>query len=390
MQIENEAQVSASEKEAYLSKVESDLVRIRNARDELLADQQMRKAAQEQERSSVTQMKELLDARESRITSLESEVQRLQVQVDGTKDVRQATTELSMDELRTKYETLDKQYELLNSELLSMQAAFKRTSKLANQKITELASLEDKIQRLIAEKSKADQKYFAAMKSKEARDSELRILRVQNMKSSDIISQLKESESSTRNLVSNVEKQLAETKEALNNALSQYRSSQQQVTEANIAVQGLRLQVAELKALLASRDASLAAANSNCRKAESTAEGLKTTLADTKKSLESWKAKGLGNSSSEYEMLRVSDLRSLKQTERLLTSLFRLLRFAPCAAEPGKTPLSKPAAMYSAKSALKNGSHPDPENAPTATSRLATMTTCISPFKPRLSPNVRS
>lgn len=315
VQIENEAQTSVSEKEAYLAKVESDLVRIRNARDELLADQQMRKAAQEQDRSSVTQMKELLDARESRITSLESEVQRLQLQLDGSKDVRQATVDLSMEELRAKYETLDKQYELLNSELLSMQAAFKRTSKLASQKITEFASLEEKIQRLIAEKSKADQKYFAAMKSKEARDSELRVLRVQNMKSSDIISQLKESESSSRNLISNVEKQLAETKEALNNAISQNRASQQQVNEANIAVQGLRLQVAELKALLASRDASLAVANSNCRKAESAAEGLKATLADTKKSLESWKAKGLGNSSSEYEMLRVSHFRLLEWME---------------------------------------------------------------------------
>jgi E3 ubiquitin-protein ligase BRE1 len=33
-------------------------------------------------------------------------------------------------------------------------------------------------------------------------------------------------------------------------------------------------------------------------------EGLKVTLADTKKSLENWKNKSLGNSSSEYEMLR--------------------------------------------------------------------------------------
>ncbi|EEP78233.1 conserved hypothetical protein [Uncinocarpus reesii 1704] len=304
IQVENEAQTSADEKEAYLSKVESDLARIRNARDELLADQQMRKAAQDQEKFSLVQMKELLEARDARIASLESEVERLQLQTDGTKSVRPSTAKLSLEDLRTKYETLDKQYELLNTELSSMQAAFKRTSKLASQKINDLATLEEKVQRLTAEKSKADQKYFAAMKSKEARDLELRTLRVQNMKSSDIISQLKETEGTTRNLVSNVEKQLFETKEALNTALAQHRTSQQQVTEANLAIQGLRLQVAELKALLANRDASLASANSNCRKAESAVEGLKSTLADTKKSMESWKAKGLGNSSSEYEMLR--------------------------------------------------------------------------------------
>ncbi|KAI1981490.1 E3 ubiquitin-protein ligase bre1 [Ophidiomyces ophidiicola] len=304
VQIENEAQLSINEKEAYLSKVESDLTRIRNARDELLADQQMRKASQEQERHSVTQMKELLEAKEARIVSLESEVERSKLKASEIESTSSTTSDLSLSELKTKYEVLDKQYDLLNAELSSMQAAFKRTSKIASQKIADFIALEEKAQRLVAEKSKADQKYFAAMKSKEARDQELRTLRVQNMKSSDIISQLKESESTTRNLVSNVEKQLSETKDALNGVLTQNRASQQQVTEANLAIQGLRLQVAELKALVANRDATLASANSNCRKAESAAEGLKATLADTKKSLESWKAKGVGNSSSEYEMLR--------------------------------------------------------------------------------------
>ena len=306
VEIENEAQLANSEKEAQLAKVESDLTRIRNARDELLADQQMRKATQEQERTSINQMSELLEARESRISALESEVQRLKVASSGTEGVRPSTSELSVEELRTKFDSLDKQYEMLNTELTSMQTAFKRTSKLASQKLGELNAAEEKAQRAMAEKAKADQKYFAAMKSKESRDAELRSLRIQNMKSSDIVSQLKDAEAATRNLVSNVEKQLAETKEAHTNTLSQYRASQQQVNENNITIQGLKLQVADLKADLANKDASLAAANSTCRKAESEVEGLKSTLSDTKKSLESWKNKGLGNQSEEYEMLRVS------------------------------------------------------------------------------------
>ncbi|PGH02690.1 E3 ubiquitin-protein ligase bre1 [Helicocarpus griseus UAMH5409] len=304
IQIENESQAAVGEKEAQLAKTESDLARIRNARDELLADQQMRKAAQEQERTSISQTKELLEAKESRISSLESEIQRLKLQIDGVKETDPATDELPLEELRVKYQTLDKQYELLNTELASMQTAFRKTSKLASQKIADLGALEEKVQRLTAEKSKADQKYFAAMKSKEARDAELRSLRIQNMKSSDIVSQLKDSETTTRSLVSNVEKQLTETKETLTNTLSQYHTARQQLSEADIVIQGLNSQVAELKKQMVTKDSTLSSATSACRKAENEVEGLKSTLADTKKSLENWKNKGLGNSSSEYEMLR--------------------------------------------------------------------------------------
>lgn len=266
----------------------------------------MRKAAQEQEKVSVSQMKELLEAKEVRITSLEQEVGRLKIQLDGVKEIRATTAELPPDELRIKFETLDKQYEMLNTELSSMQTAFKKTSRLAGQKIVDLGTLEEKVQRLTAEKSKADQKFFTAMRHKEARDAELRNLRIQNMKSSDIISQLKETEAAARNLISNVEKQLSETKELLTNTTYQYHASQQQMNDTNFVIQGLKSQVGEMKNLLASKDASLVDANNTCRKAEGEVEGLKTTLADTKKSLESWKNRSLGNNSSEYEMLRVS------------------------------------------------------------------------------------
>jgi E3 ubiquitin-protein ligase BRE1 len=251
-------------------------------------------------------LKELLEAHEGCISALESEIARLKLSRDGAEEPRPDIAELPPAQLQSKYGTLERQYEMLNTELSSMQAAFKRTSKLASQKISDLSAAEEKVQRAVAEKSKADQKYFAAMKSKESREAELRSLRIQNMKSSDIVSQLKDAEAATRNLVSNVEKQLTETKDALTNALNQYRASHQQVTEANFAIQGLKMQVADLKTELANKDSALVTSASSYRKAEAEIDGLKSTLADTKKSLESWRTKGLGNSSSEYEMLRVS------------------------------------------------------------------------------------
>jgi E3 ubiquitin-protein ligase BRE1 len=305
VQVEDEAQSTVAEKEAQLERAETDLARIRNARDELLADQQMRKAAQDQEKTAGIKLQELADAREARITALESEIERLRLQIDSSK-AAENVAEMPLEELRSKYTSLERQYSMLNTELTSMQTAYKRFSTLASQKVTDFGALEEKVARLTAEKSKADQKYFAAMKSKEARDVEVRTLRMQNSKTSDIVSQLKESESAARSLLSNMDKQASEAKEALNSALDKHRVTQQQLNESIIQVEGLRNQVSELKALSNSKDATLGSTSSALRQAETEISGLKQTLTDTKKSLENWKGKSLGNNSSEYEMLRVS------------------------------------------------------------------------------------
>ncbi|OJJ52654.1 hypothetical protein ASPSYDRAFT_62705 [Aspergillus sydowii CBS 593.65] len=303
-QVDEETQNVVAEKEAQLVKTENDLARIRNTRDELLADQQMRKAALDQEKTSTLKIQELADAGKAQIAALESEVERLRIEVGQVKAEQANFNDITIEELRTKHGNLDRQYSMLNAELASMQIACKKYSSLASQKVTEFSALEEKMIRLSAEKSKADQKYFGAMKGKEAREMEVRTLRMQNAKSSDIVSQLKESEAATRSLLANMEKQVSEAREALNSMADKYHSSQQQITEGNIAMEGLRGQITELKALSVSKDSTLAATSSACRRAETEVEGLKATLTDTKKSLDNWKNKSLGNSSSEYEMLR--------------------------------------------------------------------------------------
>ncbi|CAG8288813.1 unnamed protein product [Penicillium salamii] len=303
MQLENETSNTIAEKEAQLMRAETDLARIRNARDELLADQQMRKAAQDQEKTSALKLQELADAREARITALESESQRLRLQIEGSKS-DETINDMPLEELRAKYTSLDRQYSMLNTELTSMQLAYKKFATLASQKVTDFGAMEEKVARLTAEKSKADQKFFAAMKSKEARDVEVRTLRMQSSKTSDIVSQLKESEAGSRSLVANMDKQASETKEALNAAMAKQRSIQQQLTETNILTEGLKNQVAELKALSVSKDSTLGATNSSLRQAETEVAALKQSLSDTKKSLENWKNKSLGNSTAEYEGLR--------------------------------------------------------------------------------------
>ncbi|MCJ1383571.1 E3 ubiquitin-protein ligase bre1 [Xylographa soralifera] len=303
IQLDTESQAAITEKELQLARAETDLNRIRAARDELQADVNTRKNAQGQERASFTQMKQLVAAKEDRIEALESEIDRLKITTSD--NVATATADnISNEELRTKYSNIERQYSMLNGELASMGTAFKRASNSASQKTNHLSELEEKVMRLSAEKSRADQKYFAAMKAKDAREQEVRTLRAQNSKSSDIVSQLKDAEAATRALVVNLEKQLAETKEALTNLVKQHRTSQQQANEKSILVDGLKSQVDELKTSLTAKDGSLSVVSNTARKAEVEAEQLKARLDETKKNLDMWKTKGLGNQSGEYEMLR--------------------------------------------------------------------------------------
>ena len=309
VQLEKESEMAIAEREAQLAQAESDLARIRTGRDELMADVQMRKTAQAQERTSVEQVRELAGAKEERIKALELEIARLRLQVGEVERPASPTSSIdgfSTEELRTRYSSLEKKYSDLNNELQSMLTAFKKTSALASQKIQNITVLEEKSMRLSAEKSRADQKYFAAMKAKEAREQEVRTLRAQNSKSSEMVSSLKESEAANRALQVNLEKQIAEVKESLISLETKHRASQQQISEKNILLEGFKAQVDDLKKSLEAKDASSSSTAIAFRRAEVEIETLKVRLEETRRSMESWKAKGLGNQSGEYEMLRVS------------------------------------------------------------------------------------
>lgn len=309
-QIENESILALAEKEAQLATAETNLARIRSNRDELLADQAIRRAAYDQERVSVQKMKELAEASDHRMKALEIQNERLKME-RASEDANDSTLgSVSLKELRARHQDLEKKHQMLNNELQSMETAYLATKKLANQKLSELGAYEEKLQRLSAEKAKADQKYFAAMKSKETRDSEIRTLRMQNTKSSDVVSQLKESESASRALLINLEKSNAEIKDAFTSATASHRASQQQITELGISSEGLKAQINELKKLLASKDAAAASSASSHRKSLLEIAELKTSLADTKKALDNCKANNFGASSDVNDSFRVSSLPS--------------------------------------------------------------------------------
>ena len=307
--MEQENQMAIAEKESQLAQAENDLARIRTARDELVADVAMRKAAQSQERASTEQIKEMCSAHEERIRVLESEIERLNMhpgQANGVPSPQPSVVDGSPEDLHTKYSTLEKQYAMLKTELQSMEKVYQKTSTAANQKLGNLTALEDKVARLGAEKAKADQKFFSAMKAKEAREQEVRTLRAQNSKTSEIVSQLKDAEAANRSGTIGLEKHVVELKSAITTLSSKSYATQQQLNEKNSLLESFKTQVEELKKNLVAKNETYNVVSSAHRKAEVDIEAMKVRLEETQKSLESWKNKGLGNQSSEYESLRVS------------------------------------------------------------------------------------
>ena len=333
-QIENESKLVMAEREAQLAAAESNLARIRSNRDELLADHAIKRTAFDQERASYQKLKQISEANDQRIQALESQKERLQLERVNENGDGGGLDSVDAKELRSRYHDLERKHQILNSELQSMEKAYMSTKKVATQKVSDLGALEEKLQRLSAEKAKADQKYFATMKSKETRDAEIRTLRMQNTKSSDVVSQLKASEAASRALSANLEKTIAEMKDASTTSSTSQRASLQQVTEANIANDGLKAQIIELKKLLVSKDAAAATTATSHRKAELLIAELNASVLDTKKALENSRASNLGGSSDVNDSFRVSSKLQFQFSKS--TDQKRLSQYVQCASAISK------------------------------------------------------
>ena len=177
--------------------------------------------------------------------------------------------------------------------------------------------MEEHVSRLSAEKAKATEKYFAAMKSKEARDAETRTLRMQNAKSSEIVTQLKESESQTKSMLTQMERQLVEAKETQAVLAAQIRTLQQKVTDYTISSEGLTTQTVELKKILTMKDNEKADSDRIRRDVEVELEEVKAKLVETEKRNEDLKAKSKGKMTEADQMLRVRSHAEIRGTEIL-------------------------------------------------------------------------
>ncbi|KAL1843679.1 hypothetical protein VTJ49DRAFT_379 [Mycothermus thermophilus] len=303
--LEAEAQAATAELEEQIQQKDHDLTRIRSARDELLAEVAMRKASQEQERTALAQFKELTETQADRIAKLENELDRLRPSEDTPMtDPNPEIEALGVDELRQRYLRLAKEYEDLNKQLPLLEKSYRKSMALAHSKVMDLHALEERIAVLTAEKSKADQKYFAARKDGDIRTAEIRTLRAQNSKSSEIISQLKDVENQNRALMSSLEKQIAALKHDIATAQSERKRLELASAEATRRADSCKSQIAGLTELVKVKDAAVATMKEQLLKAETELEKAKADVKEITKDCNRWKLKCQNNSTEEEEALR--------------------------------------------------------------------------------------
>ncbi|KAI1006606.1 E3 ubiquitin-protein ligase [Podosphaera aphanis] len=307
LQVENAANSLTSELESQLQRVEQDLIRIRSARDELTAELSIRKASQDKDRTSGEYFKEIIAVKDDRIESLELEIERLRTQINELPNKLDSKSEFDdpdFKDLKKQYESLEQQFSAINKEMPALQAGWKKMSSLASKKVSDFKALEDRVRVLSAEKAKADQKYFAARKDMDTRLQEVRTLKAQNSKSSEIITQLKDVETSNRNLLSNLEKQLSDTRQANTSIMIENKKMEAISRDSMTKAESLKAQVSELNNMLKSKDASNSATKQRIQELEQEKEQLRVKCEAAQKEKEQWRIKSQSSQSGDEEMLR--------------------------------------------------------------------------------------
>lgn len=308
IKVDDEARATISESEGAVVQAEANLTRIRNARDELLSKVTILESTQKNVDASKKQIQDLMSACESRIVALESECERLRLQI-GEKEQAEGSTEqedLTPEQLQSKLKTLQSQYQLVLNELPAMETAWKKAQAVAGKKITEITTWEENVTKAYADKAKADQKFFAAMKAKETLEQQLRVLRAQATKGTEVVAQLKEADSLSRSMVDKLEKQTAEMRAQMEDLSRQHRELQQKTSESAIITEGHISQIAELKKHVETKDATCLEAKKAKRDAEVERDKMSAKVEGLEKEIDHWKQKSLGNQSEHTALMEVS------------------------------------------------------------------------------------
>ncbi|KLU87338.1 E3 ubiquitin-protein ligase bre-1 [Magnaporthiopsis poae ATCC 64411] len=296
-QLSREAQAVSAELEEQLHQKDQDLTRIRSIRDDLNANLTIQKAKADQERTSSEHIKDLLSAKDDRITGLELELERLRPTEDAAMSTpREDLEALPPADLITRYIKLEKDFELIKSEVPSVEKAYKKAVALSQKKLTDMAALESKVVSLAAEKNKAEQKYFAARRDTDARINENKTLQMQNKTSSTIISQLKDVEAHTRTLVTNLEKQLTEMKQSNIAILEDNRKIKAASSDAMRLHEALKSQASNLNSLVKAKDSAAHSFKEKVTSCEQELEKVKVRLEHALKERDNYKSRGSSDS----------------------------------------------------------------------------------------------
>jgi E3 ubiquitin-protein ligase BRE1 len=232
--------------------LEKDLIRIRTARDELLTKVSILEVEKSQS-STISELQKHLDSQAGILESLDF------------KDIKAEPVESN------NIESLQRTNSILTQELQSLENAFKSITSTNIKKFTNFLELEQSLNKYKIEKQKADQKYFAAMRSKDSlllqlknmkdliKNYEIKISNLQDLKtvSQDEISTLSSNLANSNKLVELKQREI----DQLTKRSSSLESKMKETSAKLDSLQSKYDQISKEKSSLGSTETSLKLAN---------------------------------------------------------------------------------------------------------------------------------
>ncbi|CAN6617676.1 E3 ubiquitin-protein ligase Bre1p [Trichomonascus vanleenenianus] len=284
------------ELERQVERLDADVARIRAARDKILGELNQKKVLEAEKCKSMDELKELVGIRQSRIEALEQEIKQF------ISEPVEVSDDSSPEELKQKLQKLRQQNGVLAAELPSLEAAFAQANKKALAKVLDTAEREAKMNKLIAEKGKADEKYFSAMREKDAIQNELERLKTRISRYAGIVQELKDSEERKTKKITALEQQLEGAAKAKSDLEKELENLRMRLVTRDRQLDACAQSSDSMKQVLAEKDAELRKMVESKRQLEAENEKLRTQV-DTKR------ATTLGGSSDAEEQIEA--LRSI-------------------------------------------------------------------------------
>lgn len=259
-----------------LNKSETDLVRIRTARDELLSKQTILKLEIENKKTNeeVNKLNKILSAK----------IEQLQQHQHDNNEVDAA-----------KYESMDKSEIIkiitnLEVEIKEIEKAFQEVREISIKKFDQVIEADNVIKKLTIEKTKADQKYFASMRLKDSLNSENKILKIQINKSQELINKFNDLEKNYTKKIEILTKNIEDYKTIKENSILE-NSKLIELNKANgLKIANYETEIKNLKKLILEKnELSNQQANAN-KQQEMTISKLEIKLKNVESLLEKYKS----------------------------------------------------------------------------------------------------
>ncbi|KIM91914.1 hypothetical protein PILCRDRAFT_809908 [Piloderma croceum F 1598] len=221
-------------------------------------------------------------------------------------DVQQLSEQLQRQEAEVlRLRLLDKQRgeaeTSLYAELDKLSAAWEALDRQVKNKVFDLTAMEERLQKMGHDRGKSENKFYAAMRDKEAIENERKNLSRNLEKQAKMIEKLQESEKGLTQLVGVLEKEVTLWQKGTDELKKKLEGLEFHIIDWQHRAEGERIRASEFRSLLKEREAAVEEKNTQLRRAE---ENLVRLRKESERQADKYKLLSTGTSSQKEAELQ--------------------------------------------------------------------------------------